>query len=188
MPIENKAEISHVSSPHQSACGLHSTYQSAAVTVRLSTPGYVALIDLEDLGRVRQYSWHADITPWGPYARAYTPARKVSLHRFIMGTPKGVQIDHRNGDGLDCRKENLRPATQTQNNGNRKKGKRGTSSYKGVRLRSYGRWQAKIKCNGVQRSLGHFSDEESAARAYDAAAVEVFGEFARLNFPAEKAA
>ncbi len=160
--------------------------ESTATTIKLSTPGYVALIDLTDLEVVSRFKWHADKTKWGPYARAYVPGsdnKKVSLHRLILDAPKGVQVDHINGDGLDCRRSNLRLATQQQNNGNRAKTTNPTSSrFKGVD-RHHGAWRARIRSNGRQWTLGHFDREGDAARAYDAAAEEFFGEFARFNFP-----
>lgn len=108
---------------------------------------------------------------------------RVLLHREIMNAPRGVNVDHRNSDGLDDRRENLRLCSQSQNNMNRRK-LRGTSRYKGVSWsRANKKWQTHIKINRKSMALGHFADETDAARAYDAAAIRLFGDFARLNFP-----
>jgi hypothetical protein len=95
--------------------------------------------------------------------------------------------DHINGDGLDNRRTNLRQATPTQNNANCGIRGHNTSGYKGVSLRPDrgNRWRATIRIHGLQYFLGLFDDVEDAARAYDAAALELFGDFARLNFPEE---
>lgn len=103
------------------------------------------------------------------------------MHKFLTGWP---ETDHRNGDGLDNRRVNLRCATRTQNNANSRLRSDNTSGFKGVLWnRQRRRWYARITIDGRQRHLGSFGDPGEAARAYDAAAREVFGEFARLNLP-----
>jgi hypothetical protein len=111
------------------------------------------------------------------------------MHRVILAAPNGVEVDHRSGDGLDNRRANLRLATHAQNHQNRTRKILGcTSRHKGVHMHC-GRWQARIADGPVvdghakRRSLGHFDSEDAAGRAYDAAALVSFGEFASLNFP-----
>jgi hypothetical protein len=91
-------------------------------------------------------------------------------------------VDHINGDTLDNRRANLRVCTKSENNRNRRKLHPTTSRFKGV-YKNTKPWIALIECNGKQFVLGRFASEEEAALAYDKAAKEHFGSFARLNFP-----
>lgn len=151
--------------------------------------GQVAIIDAEDAERVLPHKWSI-ICPKGSavYAQGRVtegPGAKVVryLHRYIMQAPKGMQVDHINNNGLDCRKANMRLATASENCRNRGKRVDGlTSSYKGVCLIN-GRWRASIGFRGTKKHIGYFDDEIVAARAYDSAAIELHGDFARLNFP-----
>ncbi len=114
--------------------------------------------------------------------------RKIYLHRALMGALKGEFVDHINRNPLDNRKSNLRIASHTINNINRGKNKtwkgRPTSStYKGVSWNQKMKmWQAYIWCN-KRTHLGYFTEENDAARAYDAKVYELHGEYAYLNFP-----
>lgn len=104
------------------------------------------------------------------------------LHVLILGKKKGFEIDHRNRNGLDCRRRNLRWATHSQNVANGPK-RRGSSRFKGVSwMTSKGRWRATIKRDYKQTHLGLFTSEVLAARAYDAAARYLFREYAKTNF------
>lgn len=154
-------------------------------------PNLFALVDEEDAELVLQYRWNVTFTHRGTeseiaYARARVskPDRWIFLHRLIMGDPKGFQVDHENGDGLDCRRDNLRKCLVTGNNQNRR-GKRGTRSrFCGVFFRTNSnRWQAQIAANKRKIHLGTFDSEEEAARAYDRAARTFHGRFAAVNFP-----
>jgi hypothetical protein len=108
---------------------------------------------------------------------------KTMLQRFIMDAPEDVYVDHINHDRLDNRRENLRFATASQNTANRDLGGRGKSGYRGVHWSKQRRkWRADIHVAGRQIYLGLFEDAEAAARAYDWAAVDHYGEFAQTNF------
>lgn len=109
------------------------------------------------------------------------------LHTFLTGWSL---VDHINTNGLDNRRENLRPATRSQNNANARGHANGTSPYKGVSWKTRrGIWVAQIGVAGIPKKkthhLGCFEDPTEAARAYDSAALALYGEFARLNFPQE---
>ena len=107
----------------------------------------------------------------------------VLMHRVIMKAQHGQEVDHHSRDGLDNRKDNLRLATRSQNNGNSAK-TRGMSKFKGVYWdESREKWHAQICLKSVVRGLGRFKTEKEAAQAYDAAAREQWGEYARLNSP-----
>lgn len=152
------------------------------------TQGFVAIVDDEDYSRVSQFKWyvmkrrrsvHAGRTirrPDGGETTRY-------LHKEILST--AARVDHRDGNGLNNRRENLRAATTKQNNqAFQLKRKNTTSKFRGVSLnRRDSRWWAQIQVNGKNRLLGRFTHEEDAARAYDKAAREHFGDFAAPNFP-----
>ena len=147
--------------------------------------GHVALIDAEDIAAVEAAGpWRVHLNCRTLYVRRsldYT--REQYLHTFLTGYSL---TDHRNGDGLDNRRANLRPANASLNQANRTR-LSGKSGYRGVTRHSCGRWQAAICVRGERRYLGLHSSPEEAARAYDLAAVAAFGEYARPNFPAEVA-
>lgn len=140
-------------------------------------PGLVVLVDDDDLDLVAGHTWCISA---GGYVLARVDGHLTYLHRLIL--PGAALVDHANGDKLDCRRANLRPATPGQNQANSRKRPGTTSQYKGVYwYRATGKWQAQIQADGVKRYLGYFAEEADAAAAYDEAAVELFGQFARLN-------
>jgi hypothetical protein len=104
------------------------------------------------------------------------------MHRLILDVMKGTFVDHKDRNGLNNRKYNLRPATKGQNVRNCKRPDDNTSGYKGVGFHGYsGRWRAYIGLNGKQKSLGYYDSPEEASDAYDTAAIRYFGEFALTN-------
>lgn len=145
------------------------------------TQGQVALVSEQDYETLKQFKWYANWVPAmnGFYALSTIDGRAIAMHRYILGC--GTEsVDHKNGDTLDNRRDNLRPCTDTQNQGNRKLNANNTSGFKGVSwLKRKKRWRAAIG----KKEIGMFLDKHDAARAYDKAAIEYFGEFARVNFP-----
>jgi hypothetical protein len=121
---------------------------------------------------------------------AYTTFRRdgkrvaILLHRFLLGLPPHRPlVDHIDFDGLNCRRSNMRIATRTQNNINKRTKGGGNTGYRGIERTIGGKWHARITVAKKRTNLGVYDDPADAARAYDAAAKRLFGEFAVLNFP-----
>ena len=157
---------------------------------RLHLPsGACALVDDEDFERVGGMHWRIFMANG---RRIFAVSRRATLmHRHILGVPSNVKVDHLNGDGLDNRRSNLRTLTQSQVLAKYwardVRSNPSTKFLKGVSLVE-GRsrpWRATISVEGKKRSLGYFTSEEEAGKAYDDAARACFGEFARLNFAYE---
>jgi hypothetical protein len=147
------------------------------------TQGKQAIVDDEDFGWLNQWKWQTRKTPINCYAHRTESRRTIIMHRLIMNPPPEMQIDHINHDGLDNRRCNLRICTSSQNNRNQRP-RKASSQYKGVSwYKDYGKWEAYIQENGKQKRIGYFNDEVMAAKAYDQKAVELYREFACLNFP-----
>ena len=148
------------------------------------TQGQVAIVDDEDFNELAQYRWK--YTHRGYAARYYRRDGKVCItymHREIMMAPQGMEVDHRNGNKLDNRRENLRLCTRAENARNQPKSKKNTSGFKGVFYQDRKLpWRARIRCGDGRRvNLGSFKTPEDAALAYNAAALRFHGEFANIN-------
>lgn len=147
--------------------------------------GEIALIDAEDWPEVSRHKWHCQISKSGAhyaYANIRVDGKRkcIGLHQFVMGIVLPLTVDHIDHNTLDCRKANLRIATPTQQNANRRISKNNKSGYKGVFF--YGnRYRVNVQTRWVRGAAYHTAEE--AARAYDRIAKERFGEFAVLNFP-----
>lgn len=152
------------------------------------TQGKFAIVDDCDFHWLSQIKWQFQKSGYAIgvlFGRRKT-LKKVYMHRLILLAPDTVEVDHKNHNGLDNRRKNLRTATRKQQNANKRKFS-GTSIYKGVNLRRDKlKWCAQIKSNGKAKYLGSFDTEEEAARVYNEYAAEEFGEFAHLNDLSEK--
>lgn len=152
------------------------------------TQGYDTVVDDEDFERVAQFKWYAWVGRTSVYAVRHPGTGKenrplVYLHREILVSRPGYEIDHVNRDTLDNRRCNLRYANRSQNNSNKGKQKNNTSGYKGVHWgKACKKWVAMIRHKHCRYYLGIFSDPIDAAKAYDVAARKYHGEFAKTNF------
>ena len=154
------------------------------------TQEQVTTIDLEDYELVRDTGpwyarWYPGINGFYAVHNARDPeGRRITeyLHHLLLNPPDDMQVDHINHATLDNRRQNLRPATQSQNMGNYRPQKGTSSQYKGVCWhKQYSKWVARIMVDGTKQHLGYFDSELEAAAAYNRAARETFGEFAKLN-------
>lgn len=143
--------------------------------------GKEILVDEDDLPRILVISSWWNIIERKTDKKVYTclDCATVYLHRVITGCPEGLVVDHKNGNGLDNRKSNLRVCTQ-QDNVLNKAPQRG-KKYKGISKRANGSYRARITVDGYIVNIGDFTSERKAAIAYNEAAVRLHGEFARLN-------
>jgi hypothetical protein len=157
---------------------------------RKTGPLFVCTIDTLFYDLIKGHRWSAYRASGSKTYYAKTCVLKpdgkqttLYIQQFIL--PDTDEIDHKDGNGLNNRKENLRPATHSQNMANRKKiSKNTTSKFLGVHWREdVKKFRAYLSLNKKRFDLGHFHDEVEAAKAHDKAALAHFGEFARLNFP-----
>ena len=148
----------------------------------------IALVDDADFATINQHKWYAEKIGrrWYAARRRWIPggkgkSQKIYMHQDILGPrPEGKEVDHKDRDGLNNQRSNLRWATRTQNNANRAR-RASRCGYQGV-YPDGNRFLAKISDGKRQVYLGCFKTPEDAARAYDAAATKIHGEFATVNF------
>jgi hypothetical protein len=151
---------------------------------RTTISGRVCIVDASDACVVALHRWRLDFQREYVYASTIMSGREVQMHRMLLSdilTDERPYVDHRNGNTLDNRRScNIRPASLAENSRNNASFNP-VSGYKGVGATPSGKWCAQIKDSGVTRHLGIFDSPHVAANAYNRAAVELFGEFARLN-------
>jgi hypothetical protein len=144
------------------------------------TQGKVALVDNADYDYLMRWKWFAKKQGKAFYAAAMINGKMIRMHRLIMQAPSTLDIDHKDHNGLNNRRYNIRICTRSQNLAN--KTARGLSKYLGVSLNNHKQWRARIRQNKKEYFIGSFETEEMAARAYDLKAIELHGEFANINF------
>ena len=163
-------------------------------TIRVPlTRGAFALVDADDAERVLRYRWHLHSGGYAARARRAEDgpgSGPIFMHRSLLNAPAGMAVRRRPGSSRrDNRRANLRLATLSQSRAGASPRGDNTSGYRGVTwCKRYGTWQAQIQVAGKRHFLGYFSSKEDAARAYDVAAREAFGEFAQFNVLAEVSA
>jgi hypothetical protein len=156
----------------------------------LLTNGGFTLVDDEDCPLVAGYAWYWIRVPNSDLKYAVRNATtkekqqrgSIRLHRQLLGLAhRTPHVDHRDRNGLNNTRGNLRICTPHFNACNRKTRKDSVSGYKGVGRRPSGKWRAVIFVSNTRKHLGDFSTSKDAARAYNQAARKYFGEFARPN-------
>lgn len=166
------------------------------------TQGLITLVDDEDYEYLNQWKWIAVKLGYTYYAaRNHFISKKrttLSMHRVIMNTPKGIEVDHIDHNGLNNQKSNLRNCSHKQNIWNRSSRKNTKSKYLGVTLQSTKhkyiikegiekitiskpKYTAHISANGKTIYLGSFNKEKDAAIAYNKAAINLYGSYANIN-------
>jgi len=146
------------------------------------TKGFSATIDAADEALVSSYKWRVKQNGRTNYAISDTGGKRVWMHRIILGVSE--LVDHRDNDGLNNQRSNLRVISNTNNIRRKRPNLRGSSRFKGVSwYHRTKKWQSSIKVDGRSIALGHYVDEVVAAQAYDSAAKLHFGENSFLNFP-----
>ena len=154
----------------------------------LLTQGKYTIVDDENYGWLMQWKWCVSKKHRSWYAVRGTERggiqKTYQMHNFIMPPPKNKEIDHKNGDGLDNRKCNLRICTHAENIRNqRTRITKGTSIFKGVCFeKQTGSWKAQIGFNKKSINLGRYKSEIEAARVYDSAAKNLYKQYAQTNF------
>lgn len=146
--------------------------------------GKFAIVNDYSIKILSDYKWYCSTTGYAVThdIKDKTGKTIVRMHRLLMNAPKGLLVDHINGNKLDNRIANLRLATKQQNSCNSRRYKSNTSGIKGVSLVKYsGRWRAYIVINRKQIHLGIFSTKEEAGVAYAEAAVRYHGDYHNLG-------
>lgn len=152
------------------------------------TQGEFATVDDIDYEFLMQWKWYFNqgyAVRHSQKSDGFSQRKTILMHRIILSRKLGRSdfhdTDHKNHDGLDNRRNNLRPASRSQNEHNSEI-QWGSSKFKGVCWKKdHNKWQAYIRFEGCLKHLGYFTDEIEAAKAYNEAAKKYFGEFACLN-------
>lgn len=157
--------------------------------------GKFAMVDDEDYDFLIKYKWHVTTSPHNIYASHSSKGKRISMHRLLMNPPSGMQVDHKDHNGLNNQKSNLRVCTKSQNQMNKTAVFGRSSRYLGVSVlnqfdkksgKIYRSYRAQIQISkGKTHIISKFPYNEwgeiEAAIAYNEAAKKIYGEFANLN-------
>lgn len=144
--------------------------------------GIFAKVDDSDFEHLSTFTWHKTVSGYpcrNTSRKSLEGSRAVYMHKQVMGFPD-CEVDHIDGDKLNCQRSNLRPCTRNQNCRNQSLSRANTSGYKGV-IKANHKWRARVKINGKHKHMGYWDTPEEAAAAYNSGARILFGEFAKLN-------
>lgn len=154
--------------------------------IKIDLPkGFVVFIDAEDFDIVSGYNWYAAKMRRNWYAQADIKTMDgkrstIKMHRVLL--PTATVVDHKDGCGLNNTRANIRAVSKLENSRNRRIQSTNTSGFKGVSFsKSKGKWTAMISVKSHSKYLGTFDTPIDAAKAYNKAAKEFYGDFARLN-------
>lgn len=150
------------------------------------TKNKTVVVDGEDFDFLNQWKWHAgkngSYAARGEWQKGKNKNKIIYMHRLIMKVEGKTQVDHKNGNGLDNRKENLRLCTNKENQRNHKLLVTNKSGFNGVSWNSkVKKWETCISVDNKTVHLGFYRNKIKSATIYNAAATKYFGEFARLN-------
>ncbi len=149
------------------------------------TQSAIAVVDDEDYTELSKTKWYL----CRKEHRCYAYSKIGPMHRVILNASDGTEVDHKDGNGLNNQKNNIRLCTHTENMRNSAPPRFGTSKYKGVHWHTKNKeWRSRIVMNRKPIWLGSHTSEIEAAEAYDKKAKELYGDFARLNFCDEQEA
>jgi hypothetical protein len=153
------------------------------VAIIKTSKGVNVLVDDEDFEKLSKHKWEIATRGYVRTRKQVNGCRKhILIHRMIMSATEGELVDHINGNIHDNRKANLRITNPKGNSRNRKTPSINKVGYKGVnKVDGYEKYKAYIQLNGKQVHLGYFDNPHDAARMYNFWAIDIFGEYARLN-------
>src|ERR1041385_682326 len=147
--------------------------------IKLANRERYALVDDADFDFLNRFRWHLSA---GRYAATFVNGQRERMHRLLFNNPENITIDHIDGNGLNNQRSNLRLATMTQQQWNRRKHVVSSSKYKGVYWnKDRNCWVTRIVYKGNHRHLGCFNSEVKSAKIYNREARKLFGEYAKLN-------
>lgn len=149
---------------------------------------HTVLIDDEDWDKIKEYKWniHYMKSTGKYYARTHSfkghKIKEIQLQRLLINAPFDKEVDHKDNNPKNNKKENLRLCSRSENQMNRGKNKNNTSGYKGVFWHKHiKKWNATITVNYKKIQLGYFKTKIEAAEAYNQAALKYHNNFAKLN-------